>query len=63
MNFSTGNTGNIIVDLLIAVLVYFLFNIVIDTFVKDASANQIFKIILLIICLAIVFIPGFFHIG
>lgn len=52
--------SNIVVRLLVAVLVYFLFNIVIDTFVADANANKIFKIILLIIALAIVFVGGFF---
>jgi len=59
----TFTTGSIVVDLLIAVLVYFLFNIVINTFVEDPHANQIFKIILLFVCLAIVFIPGFFKLG
>lgn len=51
--------NNIVVRLLVSVLVYFLFNIVIDTFVTDPQANKIFKVILLLICLAIVFVAGF----
>ncbi len=53
------DANSIVVRLLVAVLVYFLFNIVIDTAIKDANANQLFKILLLIICLAIVFVGGF----
>jgi len=51
---------SIVVRLLVAVLIYFLFNVVIDTAIKDANANQMFKIVLLIVCLAIVFVGGFF---
>lgn len=47
----TGN--NVLVDLLIAVLIYFLGQAVIDTFITDAPANRIFKIVLLIICVLI----------
>lgn len=39
-----------LIDLVIAVLVYFLFNAVIDTFVNDPNANKMFKLILLIAC-------------
>lgn len=39
-----------LVDLLIAVLVYFLFHAVIMTFIKDPKAQEIFNIVLLIVC-------------
>lgn len=51
---------SLVTRLLVAVLLYFLFNVVIDTTIKDAQANQLFKVILLIICLALVFVGGFF---
>ncbi len=39
-----------VASFLLAVLVYWLFALVIDAFVKDGRANEIFKIILLIFC-------------
>jgi len=51
--------SNIVVRLLVAVLVYFLFNEVISVFISDAQAARIFRIVLLIVCLAIVFVAGF----
>lgn len=50
MNLSiNGSIGSF----LLAVLVYWLFTIVIDTFVAEPNANKLFKVILLIICLVI----------
>lgn len=42
--------NSFLINLIIAVLVYFLFHAVIDTFVKDSKANEIFNIILLVLC-------------
>ena len=50
MNISINGTVG---SFLLAVLVYWLFSIVIDTFITDANANKMFKIILLIVVLVI----------
>ncbi len=50
MNISINGTVG---SFLLAVLVYWLFSIVIDTFITDANANKMFKIILLIVALVI----------
>ena len=52
------DADNIVVRLLVAVLVFFLLDKAIDLFVKDPRANEIFKYILIVVCLAIVFIGG-----
>ncbi len=43
-------SNSFLIDLLIAVLVYFLFGVVIDTLVKDSKAHDVLRIILLIVC-------------
>jgi|GEM_PF-3177875 len=46
--------GNSIIDsFLLAVLVYFLFKIVIDALIKDPKAHEIFHVILIIVCVLI----------
>jgi hypothetical protein len=57
MNLSINGT---IGGFLLAVLVYFLFNAVIDTLITDANAAKLFKIILLIICIFIALGGSFF---
>lgn len=52
--------SNILVRLLVACLAWYLFSVVIDTFVKDTRMNEVFKIILIFVCIAIVFVSGFF---
>lgn len=50
MNLSINGTVG---SFLLAVLVYWLFSVVIDTFISDPNANKLFKMVLLIICLVI----------
>lgn len=50
MNLSING---VVIDLLIAVLLYYFGSVVIDAFVKDARANEIFKVVLLIVCIII----------
>jgi len=55
----TLDMNNIVVRLVVAFFIYFFFNILIDTLVKDPKANETFKIVLLIVCLLIIFAVGF----
>lgn len=50
MNLTVNGT---IGSFLLAVLVYWLFALVIDTLIADPNAIKLFKIVLLIICLVI----------
>ena len=52
--------GGTIESFLFAVLVYFLFALVVDAFVKDPRSNEIFKVILVIICILIALGGGLF---
>lgn len=55
----TLDMSNIVVRLAVAFFIYFFFNILIDTLVKDPKANEIFKVVLLVVCLLIIFAVGF----
>lgn len=45
----------IIADFLLATLVYFILNLALTTFVTDAKAQSLFRVVLIIICLVIAF--------
>jgi predicted PurR-regulated permease PerM len=55
---TTGNS--FLIDLLIAVLAYFLFSLVINAFVKDPRAHEIFTVILIIACVIYALFGQFF---